>query len=104
MYILKGEKSIPEGFRKLKDEEIASDFLKLDLDKSYMISKNEWIATFVKILINDMEALDKEAPDAIMGKIKELSDEFDKYDVDHNKYIDYLEYKNYLAENILICD
>ncbi len=39
-----------------------------------------------------------------MTKIRELSDEFDKYDLDGNKYIDYIEYKNFLSDNIYISE
>ena len=51
-----------------------------------------------------MPALEKEGPDTIMRKIQELSDEFDKYDLDNNKLIDYMEYKNFLSDNIYISD
>ncbi len=104
-YIITKEKNdIPNGFRNLTDEEIAKDFLVLDEDKSYFISKNEWMLNFIKLLANDMEALEKEGPDIIMAKIQELSEEFDKYDLDNNKYIDYIEYKNFLADNIYISE
>ncbi len=104
-YIITQERNdVPAGFRNLTDEEIAKDFLKLDIDKSYFISKNEWMANFIPLLFSDMAALEKEAPDAIMGKIQELSDEFDKYDLDNNKFIDYIEYKNFLADNIYISE
>jgi hypothetical protein len=39
-----------------------------------------------------------------MGKIQQLSAEFDTYDIDGNRYIDYLEYKNFLLSNILVSD
>ena len=39
-----------------------------------------------------------------MGKIEQLSAEFDTYDLDGNRYIDYLEYKNFLLSNILVSD
>ena len=104
-YIITQEKNtVPAGFRNLTDEEIAQDFLKLDIDKSYFVSKNEWMSNFIKLLCDDLPALDKEGPDSIMHKIQELSDEFDKYDLDNNKYIDYIEYKNFLADNIYISD
>ncbi|MBQ8459010.1 hypothetical protein IJ541_02780 [bacterium] len=105
MYIiLDKNKNIPDGFRNLTDEEIAKDFLKLDVDKNYFISKNEWIISLVKLLESELPELDKEAPDAIMKRIQELSDEFDKYDLDKNKYIDYIEYNNFLKSNILISE
>lgn len=104
-YIITHEKNnIPSGFRNLTDEEIAKDFLRMDVDKSYFISKNEWMLNFIKLLGNDFDALEKEGPDSIMGKIQDLSDEFDKYDLDGNKYIDYIEYKNFLSDNIYISE
>lgn len=104
-YIITQEKNtIPPGYRNLTDEEIAKDFIKLDTDKSYFISKNEWMINFIKLLAEDMPALESEGPDSLMKKIRELSDEFDKYDLDNNKYIDYEEYKNFLSDNIYISD
>ncbi len=102
-YIITKEKNtIPPGYRNLTEEEIAKDFLSIDADKSYFITKNEWMLNFIKLLGSDLPALEKEGPDAIMGKIRELSDEFDKYDLDNSKSIDYIEYKNFLADNIYI--
>ena len=104
-YIITQEKNtVPAGFRHLTDEEIAKEFTKIDTDKSYFISKNEWLLNLIKMLAQDLPALEKEGPDSIMAKIQELSDEFDKYDLDNNKYIDYLEYKNFLADNIYISE
>ncbi len=104
-YIITHEKNtIPAGYRNLTDEEIAKDFIVIDTDKSYFISKNEWMMNFIKLLGQDMPALEKEGPDSIMRKIQELSDEFDKYDLDNNKLIDYMEYKNFLSDNIYISD
>ncbi len=104
-YIITHERNdVPAGFRNLTDEEIAKEFLKMDVDKSYFISKNEWMMNFIKLLGNDMEALEKDGPDSIMRKIQELSDEFDKYDLDGNKHIDYIEYKNFLSDNIFISE
>ena len=104
-YVFKKEaKETPHGFRTLTDEEIAKDFITLDLDKSYFISKNEWMLNFIKILGNNIESLEKEGPDSLMKKIQELSNEFDKYDLDHNKYIDYDEYKNFISQNLFISE
>jgi len=105
MFIInnKGEK-VPEGFRNLTDDEIAKRFLTLDTDKSYTITKNEWMLNCLQLLANDIQALDKEAPDAIMDKFKELSDEFDRYDLDHNKVIDYIEYRNFLMNNLFVSE
>lgn len=95
---------IPKGFRNLTDEEIIGDFLSLDLSDNLLISKNEWMITFIKLLAKDLPALEKEGRDSIMDKIKELSDEFDRYDVDGNKYLDYDEYKNIVANNVVISE
>lgn len=104
-YIITQEKNtIPAGYRNLTDEEIAKDFIKIDNDKSYFISKNEWMVNFIKLLAEDMEGLEQKGPDSIMKQIQELSDEFDKYDLDNNKFIDYIEYKNFLSDNIYISD
>lgn len=104
-YIITHERTdVPDGFRNLTDDEIAKDFLKIDADRSYFISKNEWMMNFIKLLGNDLEALEKEGPDSIMTKIQELSDEFDKYDLDGNKHIDYIEYKNFLSDSVLISE
>ena len=104
-YIITQERNnVPAGFRNLSDDEIAKDFLKMDVDKSYFISKNEWMLNFIKLLGNDLASLEKDGPDSLMTKIRELSDKFDKYDLDGNKYIDYIEYKNFLSDNIYISE
>lgn len=104
-YIITQERNnVPAGFRNLSDDEIAKDFLKMDVDKSYFILKNEWMLNFIKLLGNDLVSLEKDGPDSLMTKIRELSDEFDKYDLDGNKYIDYIEYKNFLSDNIYISE
>lgn len=95
---------IPEGFRNLTDDEVAKAFLHLDSDKSYTITKNEWMLNCLKLLAEDVKSLDAESPDAIMDKFKELSDEFDRYDLDGNKVIDYIEYRNFLMNNMLISE
>ena len=103
-YIFMKVKEAPEGFRHLTEEEIAKDFVKFDVSKDYFISKNEWMLNFIKLWEANLQELDAEAPDAIMSKIQILSDEFDKYDLDKNKYIDYIEYKNFLLNNIFVTD
>ena len=102
MFIISNNKKAPEGFRNLSDDEIAKDFLSLDIDKNFVISKNEWIINFVKLYEKDIESLEKEGPDAILKKIQELSDEFDRYDKDENKQIDFSEYKEFLENNLFI--
>jgi hypothetical protein len=99
-----GENNIPKGFRKLNDLELVDDFKSLDSDGNYEISKNEWMINCLLLLAKDIQTLNEEAPDAIMSKIQELSDEFDKIDTDKNKVIDYLEYKDFVSKNILISD
>lgn len=104
-YIITHEKNtIPAGYRNLTDEEIAKEFKLIDTDKSYFITKNEWMLSLIKLLEKDLDSLEKAGPDSIMQKIQELSDEFDKYDLDNSKSIDYLEYKNFLSDNIWISD
>ena len=104
MFKLNLGSEVPEGFRYISDEEAAKSFLKMDVDKSYTITKNEWMLSCLKLLAEDISLLDAEAPDAIMKYFQELSDEFDTYDLDHNKVIDYIEYKNFLMKNVLISD
>lgn len=96
------KENIPEGYRNITDEELIKEYLKMDMDKDYCVSKNEWMITFIKLLANDIEALEKEGPDSIMIQIQELSDEFDRYDTDNNKYLDYEEYKNIVTNNVYI--
>ncbi len=105
MFIISKENdNAPKGFRKLNDDELIKDFLSFDSNEDYSISKNEWIITFVKMLANDMESLEKDGPDSIMKRIQELSSEFDYYDKDKNKYLDYEEYKNIVSNNVLISE
>ena len=53
-YIITKERAnVPEGFRNLTEQEIAKQFLKLDVDKDYFISKNEWMLNCLKLW--DME-------------------------------------------------
>lgn len=102
MFIINSKNDIPKGFRKLTDEEIAKDFFNLDMNKDYFITKNEWILNFLKIY--SLEYLEKEGPDSIMDKIQELSNQFDKYDKDHNKVIDFIEYKNFINDYLLVSE
>ncbi len=102
--ITKQRDDVPEGFRNLTEQEVANEFLKVDVDKSYFITKNEWMVSCLKMLISDVASLDNEGPDSIMGKIQSLSEEFDRYDLDKNKHIDYDEYKNFLLNNIFVSE
>ena len=96
------ETNPPEVYRNISDIEIMNSYLNMDIDGSFEVSKNEWMLAFIKLLGNDMLALEKDGPDSIMQKIKELSDEFDRYDTDGNKYLDYEEYKKIVTTNIFI--
>jgi len=102
--MLGDEQKVPEGYRKLTDEEIVKDYLIMDINENYCVSKNEWMLHYIKLLGKDINALEKEGPDSIMKKIQELSDEFDVYDLDGSKYLDYEEYKNIITNNIYISD
>lgn len=104
MIISDDGKNVPEGYRHLTDEEVIKDYLSFDMDNDYCISKNEWMLTFIKMLGDDIKSLQKEGPDTIMQKIQELSDEFERYDVDNNKYLDYEEYKAIVTNNIYISE
>ena len=104
IFITENENEVPEGFRKVKHEEIIRDYLAMDLDNNFLVSKNEWMLTFIKMLANDLESLEKEGPDSIMRKIMDLSDEFDHYDIDGNKYLEYEEYKKIVDNNLYISE
>ena len=97
-------KNVPEGFRNITDDELIKEFLTMDMDENYSISKNEWIINFVKLLGNDIKSLEKDGPASILKRIQELSDEFDRYDLDGNNYLDYDEYKNIVVNNIFISE
>lgn len=102
MFIIRESSTIPDGFRHITDEEIARDFSALDNNSNYMISKNEWMINFIKMYEKDLPKLEEEGPAAIMSKIEELSDEFDRIDIDGNNEIDFLEYKVFIEENVFI--
>jgi Ca2+-binding EF-hand superfamily protein len=104
MIIIKHGETVPEGYRNLTENEIAKDFVSLDNNNDYMISKNEWMINFIKMYEKDLSKLEQEGPASIMDKIQELSDEFDKIDTDNNMLIDFLEYKEFLEKNIFISD
>ena len=102
MLIISKDQVIPEGYRKMTEEEIAEDFLKIDSDKNYFVTKNEWMMYFIKTYEKDMDKLDAEGPDSIMKIIQELSDEFDKIDNDNSKEIDFIEYKEFIENNVYV--
>ena len=104
MFIIRYGETTPDGYRHMSEEEMAKDFLALDNNANYMISKNEWMFNFIKMLEKDLPKLEEEGPDSIMGKIEELSNEFDRIDVDGNKEIDFLEYQEFLQKNIFISE
>ena len=104
LIVADNKNNVPAGYRNLTEEEITRDYLKFDIDENCIVSKNEWILSLVSILAKDIKSREKEGPDAIMRKIKDFSDEFDKYDTDGNKYLEYKEYREILLNNIFICD
>lgn len=104
MFIIRYGEEAPDGYRQITEEEIAKDFVVLDNNNNYMISKNEWMINFIKMYEKDLPRLEEEGPDAIMWKINELSAEFDKIDTNGNKEIDFLEYKEFLEKNVFISD
>lgn len=104
MFIIRYGETAPDGYRHFTEEEIAKEFLTLDNNNNYMISKNEWMLNFIKMYEKELPKLEEEGPDAIMQKIEELSNEFDKIDTDGNKEIDFLEYKEFLEKNIFISE
>ncbi|MBD5402164.1 hypothetical protein HDR58_05120 [bacterium] len=101
---LDNEANLPEGYRRLSSQEIMNNYLKMDLNKDYTVSKNEWMFMFIKLLEKDIDILEKEGPDSIMNKIQELSDEFDRYDVNGNKKLDYEEYKSIITNRVYISE
>lgn len=103
MFIISTD-SVNEGYRNYTDEEIAHEFLKIDADQSYFITKNEWMMYFLKMYEDELEVLDQEAPDAIMSRIQQLSDEFDRIDTDHSGQIDFYEFKEFLTKNVYISE
>lgn len=104
MIISDENQQIPDGYRHLTDEEIIKDYLSMDMNKDYNVSKNEWMLTFIKMLAKDIDSLESKGPDSIMEQIQELSDEFELYDTDNNKYLDFEEYKAILEKNIYISE
>ena len=104
IFISENENEIPKGFRKAKHEEIIREYLSMDLDNNFLVSKNEWLITFINILSKDIKSLEKEGPDSLMKKIMDLSDEFDHYDIDGNKYLEYEEYKRIIDNNLYISE
>lgn len=102
--IISENSQVPQGFRRLSEEEIVRDYLKFDIDGNCIVTKNEWMFTLLECLSKDLKSLEKEGPDSIMKKIQEFSDEFDKYDTDGTKQLEFKEYKEILLNNILISE
>lgn len=105
-FIIRNDKNnnIPEGYHHVKHNKIAEQYLSFDMNNDCNVSKNEWMIAFIKMLGNDMPALEKDGPDSIMKRIQELSDEFDYYDSDNNKYLEFQEFKQIVENNIFISD
>ncbi|MBP3821094.1 hypothetical protein J6G99_05565 [bacterium] len=104
LYFTKKDQPIPQGYKKINDKILLENYLNMDLDNNFIISKNEWMITFIKILANDIKSMEKEAPDSILDRIKELSDEFDRYDKDGNKYLEFKEFKDIISNNVYISE
>jgi len=102
MLIISKDQVIPEGYRKMTEDEIAEDFLKIDSDKNYFVTKNEWMMYFLMMYEKDMAALDAEGPDSLMKRIEEISNEFDLIDTNNSKDIDFLEYKEFIENNVYV--
>ncbi len=94
----------PEGYRKISNNIIMDSYLKMDIDNNFRISKNEWMFSMIKLLEKDLELLEKQGPDSVMSAIQDLSDEFDRYDVNGNKFLDYEEYKAIISNNFYISE
>ncbi len=95
---------IPQGFHKPENDFIMDNYFSYDKNGDCNVSKNEWMIAFIKMLGDDMPALEKDGPDSIMKKIQELSEEFDRYDTDNNKYLEFQEFKKIVENNIYISD
>ena len=102
--ISNNNEEIPQGYHKPDNETIINHYFSFDRNGDCNISKNEWMISFIKLLGNDMESLEKEGPDAIMTKIKELSDEFDYYDENQNKYLELQEFKQIIENHLYISE
>ena len=50
----------------LQDKIILEEYLNMDMEDDCIITKNEWMITFIKILANNIDYLQKEGPDSIM--------------------------------------
>jgi len=84
----------------LQDKIILEEYLNMDMEDDCIITKNEWMITFIKILANNIDYLQKEGPDSIMKRIKELSDEFDNYDKDGNKCLEFKDFQKAVKNSI----
>lgn len=94
----------PKGYKKLSDTAIIESYLKMDRNNSYQITKNEWMLYHIKLLEKDFETIEKQGPDAFMQLLQELSDEFDRYDTNGNKILEYQEYKALISNNFYISE
>ncbi len=103
-FIISENQNAPEGFRRLTDEEISQEYLSFDRNKDFLVSKNEWMFAFIKMLMKDIKSIEEEGPDSFTQKIKEISDEFDKYDKNGSKYLEYEECRNILINKVYISE
>ena len=107
MFLFKKNKQEIEDttkYRALNNEEILKYFSDMDQDGNCMISKNEWMHFYLKAVFEDHQKLEEEGPTAIMQYIETFSKEFDEIDLDENGYLDFVEYKTYIKEQILISE
>lgn len=86
------------------DKDHIVDYLNMDLDGDFILSKNEWMIACAKLLMNDIHGLQKEGPDSFMKHMLEFSKEFDKYDTDDNYFLEIKEYKNMVRDTFYIED
>ena len=102
--IRKDNQDIPQGYRKPNENIVIENYFSFDLNGDCNISKNEWMIAFNKMLAKDIDSLEKEGPDSIMQKIEDLSNEFDYYDIDNNKYLELQEFKQIIENNLYISE
>ncbi len=104
LYVKKDNQDPPKGFRQVDVDVMMKEFIDIDTNEDYMLSKNEWLYALLLLLKDDISSLEKDGPDSLLKLIKDLSDEFDMYDSNHDKYLSYSEYKQGMAKNIFISE
>ena len=89
-----------EDFIPLNDEEIKEEFDLIDIDNNGIITKNEWLLYYIKLLSQNIYSLNNEGPDALMKHIETFSKEFDEYDTNKNGTLNFNNYKDYIKKSI----